>query len=240
MPIKVKIFFITFFVVGFVCAQKAIPYYVLAKNGLSVRKTASLKSERLFTIKYGEKVYVEQDTSSSKDQLKADYITGVMVKVRYNDKDGYVFDGYLTDITPPHTGEKVSDYVERARPSSPGKIVLFETITRDYDGYYQHEEAIFLKTDKWSEAFLLAKQLFNIPEKLNFPNLDFSGNTLAIQNPDKKEYNWSDGLEITRKNTDNDFVITYTIRGEGGGMSVTLERDNNGEGIRISRTGLAD
>ncbi|TSE09862.1 SH3 domain-containing protein [Aquimarina algiphila] len=241
--IQNKIFFLTLFIIGVVHAQPTKAYYILAKNGLSLRNTASLKSERLFTIKYGEKVYVEdleKDTSSKKNWLKADNISGVMVKVNYNNKEGYVFDGYLTDIAPPRVEEKVSDYVERARPSSPGKIVLFETITRDYDGYYLREETIFLKTDRWSEAFLLAKRLFNIPEKLGFPNLDFEGETLIITNPDKKEYSWSDELEVTRKNEENDFVITYTIRSEGGGMSVKLEKDDNGESIRISRTGIAD
>lgn len=211
--------------------------YVYAPNGLNMRKGPKLSDQKLTKIPYGAKVEILAPGSGT--SLSVDGFTGGMAKIKYEDLTGYAFEGYLSQFsTPPQDMEgKVTLYVETLRAE--GHLVYYEKVERDYDGYFQFEESIIIHKSNWEEAFLVAKQLFNIPPKLNFPPKISKSESVYV-NPDKKEFAWSDELIVSREGSKVTH-INYYYRGEGGGTSVTiayLEEDNGA--IKITRLDIAD
>lgn len=85
---------------------------VWAISGLNMRKSPNLNSKKITTIPYGESVkIIEKNTISSilkvslqpeisfdKGKIPAIQIEGNWTKVRYKDKIGYVFDGFLSKL----------------------------------------------------------------------------------------------------------------------------------------------
>lgn len=96
---------IVLFVVVNICSaqQKNKDFFVWAKNGLSLRSSASTDAKKVETIPYGERVkFLSYDKNYyTVTEFKGfDYSDG-WVKVNYNNTEGYVFNGYLSPITPP-------------------------------------------------------------------------------------------------------------------------------------------
>lgn len=211
--------------------------YIYAPNGLNMREGPNLSDKKLTKIPYGAKVEVLAKGSGNK--LSVDGLTGSMAHIKYQDFTGYAFEGYLSQFScPPKQGEeKVRRYVETLRIE--GHMVFYEKIERDYDGYFQFEESIIIHQSDWEEAFLVAKELFHIPPKLNFPP-QISKSESVYVNPDKKDFAWSDELKVTRERG----LVTnlnYYFRGEGGGTSVNIAYfEPDSEGIKISRLEIAD
>jgi hypothetical protein len=81
---------------------KAQPRWVNATAGLRIRDSASLDSNVIGAIPYGEKVILlhEQD---KEEEIEG--ITGRWSRIRWQDKEGWVFGGFLQkeEIVPPNT-----------------------------------------------------------------------------------------------------------------------------------------
>jgi hypothetical protein len=159
-----------------------------------------------------------------------------MARVRYGDYIGYVFDGYLGRFPAPHNNLSVEGYVYTIRGN--GEDVYYERIHRDWGGYTQFEERIVLSGKRWEEAFLIAKLLFNIPEKLNFPSKAHEKETI-IENPEKTSNTWNDELKILREGTQL-LKINYSVRREGGGEVIEIKPDEKNNNLVISRILIAD
>ena len=206
--------------------------YVLANNGLTLRKESTVKSEKITVVPYGSIVEVLEKTE--KLTMKVDNITGDMFKVKYNDLIGYIFSGYLSKFPAPIKNSETIKYVDILRENS--FDVYFEEIKRDYNGYYQHEVSFSLPTDSWEEAFLIAKQFYGIPEKINFPDEAHE----KIENPDKEDEVWHDEITRTKDETTGELVLYYSYRREGGGFYITVKKDSENNGFRITHTSIAD
>lgn len=221
-------------------------FYVLAPSGLNLRKDADPNSAKLDLIPLGGKVTLL--TASTAKNLTVDQLSGGMAKVKYGDKTGFVFDGYLSKFPPPKKainteGEyKIETYVEKLR-EVPDATVLHEEHTMDYGGIYSSESSIHLSTQNWQEAFLIAKLLMNIPPKLLYPKVNRAVETI-IPNPDKKEQAWSDELKVERDKTGQLISISYYYRSEGGGWGAVISKSTEGTEtqklLKIAYTGLAD
>lgn len=66
--------------------------YVLAKSGLNLRDKPSKNGRFLQTVSFGTIARVRQMTDKEYD---VDGIPGYWVKVMADDREGYLFDGYL-------------------------------------------------------------------------------------------------------------------------------------------------
>jgi hypothetical protein len=222
-------------------------YYVLAQSGLNLRKDADPNSAKLELIPLGGKVTLL--TPPAAKNMNIDQLTGGMAKVKYGDKTGFVFDGYLSKFPPPKQsinipgGYTLENYVDKLRASSELGIIL-EEHKMDYGGIISTESSIHLPTENWQEAFLIAKLLLNIPPKLLYPKINRAVETI-IPNPDKKEQAWSDEMKVERDKTGQLLSIYYYYRSEGGGWGakITKSTEEAGQGnkmLKVSYTGIAD
>lgn len=211
------------------------PYFILAPSGLNLRATADPSSERLTTIPYGTQIELLE--AAKKRDMMVDQFPGGMARVKYGEREGYVFDGYLSRFPAPIERQPIEKYVERIREARQG--VMYEKCTRDWDGYYQEEEAITLHIDDWAEAFLVARQLFEIPQGLLFPKPSAKESD-SFHNPDKEAEVWEDSMTVRRNEKGEIIAIDYFYRREGGGRSVSIMPDPQQEAIRLSLTLISD
>jgi len=240
---------VLFVLLGIFCSsfvEDTTTYYVLAPSGLNLRKDADPNSAKLDLVPLGGKVTLI--TAPAAKNMNIDQLSGGMAKVKYGDKTGFVFDGYLSKFPPPKKainteGEyKIETYVEKLR-EVPDATVLHEEHTMDYGGIYSSESSIHLSTQNWQEAFLIAKLLMNIPPKLLYPKVNRAVETI-IPNPDKKEQAWSDELKVERDKTGQLISISYYYRSEGGGWGAVISKSTEGTEtqklLKIAYTGIAD
>lgn len=221
-------------------------FYVLAPSGLNLRKDVDPNSAKLDLIPLGGKVTLL--TASTAKNLTVDQLSGGMAKVKYGDKTGFVFDGYLSRFPAPKQsintpgGYTLENYVEKLR-ENPDASIIHEEHSMDYGGISSSESSIYIPSQNWQEAFLIAKLLLNVPPKLLFPKPTKAVETI-IPNPDKKQQAWSDEMIVERDKTGQLIRINYHFRGEGGGWGavITSELDESSgkKMLKISYTGLAD
>jgi hypothetical protein len=210
-------------------------YFILAPSGLNLRAASSPGAAKILTIPYGSKI--ELLTPAAAADMMVDNFPGGMAKVKYGNQEGYVFDGYLSRFPAPEQRQDVKKYVEKIRDHRQG--AMYEHCTRDYDGYYQEEEAITLYITDWAEAFLVARQLFEIPQAILFPKPS-DKEVETFPNPNKEEEVWEDMITVRRNKKGKLTSIKYFYRREGGGRSVFIEADPQLEAIRLSLTLIAD
>ncbi|HAS44380.1 MAG TPA: hypothetical protein DCS93_28135 [Microscillaceae bacterium] len=210
-------------------------YYVLAPSGLNLRQTASTSSKKIARLPYGAQVNYLAGVPSQ--MIMVDNIKGGMAKVSYQGKVGYVFEGYLSKFVAPKKYIEVKKYAQILRKS--GLQVMTETGNKDYDGYQQFNNAIHIPTQSWTEAFIVAKQLFGIPAKLHFPDRG-SAVKQKIDNPDKKSYAWTDQMVVNRTSNGQLKSIEYNYRAEGGGSYVVIMRSKNMNGFILAQNQVAD
>ena len=214
--------------------------YVLAPSGLNMRQTSNPKSERITRIDYGMKV--EYLSAPESDDMVIDGIPGGMARIKYNGMTGYAFDGFLCKYPGP-AKERVSadfntEYADQIRNA--GFNVLFETIERDYGGYYQFETALVIDGGGLMDGYLIARELFTIPPKLYIPAPSDKSEEVAV-NPEKKEYSWSDEITVKRNSSGEVTEILYYQRGEGGGRTVIVQwSPDEKKSVRVSQVGIAD
>lgn len=217
-------------------SPKAIgTYYIVAPSGLNLRESAEANSTKVARLVYGEKV--ELITPASQSVMFVDGIPGRMAQIQTGDHSGYAFDGYLSRFPAPSKNQTTEAYVESIRNAY--LEVFYESNLRDWGGYIQQEEAITLFGTEWSEAFLIAKQLYQLPAEFAFPSA--SSDTISIiPNSKGYEHAWTDELAVKRSVSGDFISISYSFRAEGGGKHIIIEYIEAERGLRISETQIAD
>ena len=212
-------------------------YFITAPSGLNLRKKAESGSDKLGKIAFGDQV--DLVTPAKGKNLEVDQISGGMARVNFDDVKGYAFEGYLSKIPPPVANTSVESYAEKIR--SKDIDVVFEERTKDWGGYIQYEEAIYVEVSDWAEAFLIAQTLFGIPKGFKFPKGTKEGKVI-VPNPEKQEYAWTDEMEIIRSEDGSLVEISYNYRGEASGkyVSISIPEDPNDRGLRIGSLQVAD
>ena len=236
LRIQLSLLFTALIVCTALHAQKPSgTYYVGANAGLNLRGAASANAEKLGLAGYGETVEILAPASDQ--SMTVDGIKGGMAQVKFNGKTGYMFDGYLLHFPAPTKGEEVEKYVGRLWTAEAD--VLHEELRRDWGGYAQYTYAVYFKEISWSEAFVIAKNLFGIPAPLQFPGDKGSGEAVT-KNPNASSEAWTDEMTSTYEGGRLK-CIRYTHRGEGGGTSITIEPSKEeGYQMKISELDIAD
>ena len=75
--------------------------YVLASNGLNIRKQPTRTSEIIGKLKNGEQCTISLKTYGKKLEIKESFdfkIEGEFRRIKHNNQAGYIFDGYLSDF----------------------------------------------------------------------------------------------------------------------------------------------
>lgn len=75
--------------------------YVVANSGLTLRMDADLKSESLGVVEFGSSVTVLNQPDSLMKIEKLNWVEGKWIFVEYDGVEGYMFDGYLSDLPMP-------------------------------------------------------------------------------------------------------------------------------------------
>jgi hypothetical protein len=202
--------------------------YVTASTGLSLREYANLQSKKLAVMPYGTKLRVID--AESNPTMNISGIIGGMDQVEYNHKTGYAFNGYLSRFFPPDQDISAKGYALELNKHFPD--VSYTEAVGGSVSTPTNTETISLPTQKWHEAFFIAKQLFELPGEFKFPKPD--GNDLEIIKDSKpKKNSWVSELRISRKN--NNFEkIEYIYSCKGFSKLVSITHD--GDSMKISKT----
>ncbi|MBR9921526.1 MAG: SH3 domain-containing protein [Bacteroidetes bacterium] len=210
-------------------------YWVIAPSGLNMREGPSASSKKITTIPSASQVELIEEATAV--DMEVDQVPGGMAKVHFQGKEGFVFDGYLSFFPPPFMPHETDTYAEVIRDRD--GACLYEMHRKDWGGYIQVEEAVTLPHAYFSEAFLLAQQLYEIPETFEFPAYG-TEMKYVIPNPEPHDLAWSDELIVHRDENGWLKKIEYYYRSEGSGRTVTIEYNAEGEGMRISELLVAD
>jgi Bacterial SH3 domain len=83
--------------------------YVWALSGLNMRKLPDAKSEKIAALPYGTKVTVQSNigiiVAHEVEEFKDFKVKGVWLLVKYGNKEGFVFDGYMSRLVAPKLNE---------------------------------------------------------------------------------------------------------------------------------------
>lgn len=140
--------------------------YVLHPEGLDLHKSSVKSSEVLRHLPYGTKLELRK--SATTINLKIDRIEAGMAEVSYNGKVGYIFEGYISKFPAPKGITNYATYISSIRENKVD--VYYEDIRKDWGkNKYERTFVIDLPTGNWAEAFLIAQQLFEIPERVFVP-----------------------------------------------------------------------
>jgi len=146
--------------------QKGEFVYVLHPEGLDLHKSPVKSSEILRHLPYGSKLKLVK--SATTINLKIDRIEAGMAEVTYNGKIGYIFEGYISKFPAPKEITNYATYITSIRENKVD--VYYEDIRKDWGkNKYERTFSINLPTTSWAEAFIVAQQLFDIPERVFVP-----------------------------------------------------------------------
>lgn len=88
--------------------------YVWALNSLNMRKLPDSKSEKITSLPYGTKVTVQANigviVAHEVEEFKDFKVKGVWLLVKYGDKEGFVFDGYMSRLVAPKANNDLQSY----------------------------------------------------------------------------------------------------------------------------------
>lgn len=74
---------------------------VMAKSGLKLRLSPNLDAPVLDVIRYGETVTQADDFVPSLNSFKVNWVKGSWIKVNYNKQEGFIFNGFVSDLAVP-------------------------------------------------------------------------------------------------------------------------------------------
>jgi hypothetical protein len=167
--------------------------YVTAASGLSLREYNNLNSEKLAVMPYGtmvEVVLVEKNKT-----MNISGVSGGMHQVAYNDKIGYAFSGYLSELFPPERGANAKMYISDLQNTHP--TAVFSALVGGTASEPTNTETLLIPTTKWHEAFLIAQKLYEIPRSFALPEPNGKEEE-GLHNPSKSINTLVSELQVIR------------------------------------------
>lgn len=153
-------------------------YYIAAKSGLRMRKTPSLSGEKMDVVPYGAEISVANEEETTIPPVGG--FKGAMVKVNFEGKTGYAFNGFLSSIPVPEKNQSLKQYVRKM------KIAGFEGSQTETLEEITHTQTLSVPTTNFQEAFLIAQRLGWIIGKFDLPNPKNPNKTFAVDTKDIK------------------------------------------------------
>ena len=206
--------------------------YVTAVSGLTLREHPNLQSTKLAVMPLGTKIRVVK--AETQTTMNVGGIDGAMDEVEFNNKTGFVFNGFISKFFPPQQNAVSKNYAEELKKDFP--TLEYSEATGGSADKPTKTETLIVPTNKWHEAFFMAQQLFNIPKEFAFPNPKGSNNETQ-QNGNKKKNDFVSELQISR-NANQLQKITYNYKTDGYGYVVTISEDP--KGMKLEKTDVAD
>ena len=199
--------------------EKTTSLYVIAASGLSLREYNNLKSQKLAVMPYGTKVEVV--TLEANNTMNVRGIKGGMHQVLYNNKTGFAFSGYLSDLFPPEPGANPKMYIadlQNTHPTASITELVGGTASKPTS-----TETLLIPTTKWHEAYLIAQKLYGIPRDFALP--DPKGRDVQkTSNPNMPIGALESELLVTRlDNTLVEIVYNYTTSNFKQYVSIGLQ-----------------
>lgn len=202
--------------------------YVTAPSGLSLREYNNLDSKKMAVMPYGTKLEVL--SLEKNNTMTVAGISGGMHQVEYNNKVGYAFNGFLSNLFPPEKNGNAARYIEDLKATHPS--ASYKKVTGGTASAPTVTRTIVLPTDRWHEAFYTAQQLFSIPKTFAFPSVK-GKEKQTIQDRKKESKVLTSELAIERLN--NDFKkLAYTRALEKYNYQVVITKQGNS--IKIVET----
>jgi len=149
--------------------------YVIARNGLLVRKAPKTSSKVIGKLDFGQvsqvsiKQYGQDITVTENKELNLD-IKGQFRQINYKGKKGYVFDGYLTSLYYLNKTENACSYMyseQETQERSENNRAVF-----DYEDQFLFLEFKFIPQQ---ESYLLAQAIFGDLKTFEVSNQVFNG-----------------------------------------------------------------
>lgn len=204
--------------------------YVIAPSGLLLRKEDNVASEQVGKMPYGASVKVLSRPDNSSIEVSG--IEGHMIQVQYNDITGYAYDGYLTRFKVPQRKETPERYASRLKEDFPK--ISAGSGNGEKDKASATSTQLVIPAGSWSEAFLIAKQLYDIPAEYNFPGLKGPDKS-SLQS--RQEHAFTSTLEAER--AENTLTsIKYTESAPS--LSRTVKITQNGDLYTLALNTTAD
>lgn len=192
--------------------------YVLAPNGLSLRKENKLNSEKLIIMPLGSEVVLLE--AAMGESLEVEHIKGGMHFVSYEGQTGYAFSGFLGGFPLRGKDQGTDMYISQLKEEFPN--ITYETKSNDPDFHEGATDTFTLPATSWHEAYYVVSAMYELPKTLGFPNP--SGSALeTFEDPSKLDSTWSSYLTATRENNILQ-KIEYAYRVEAFGFNVEITR----------------
>jgi len=208
-------------------ANLATYLYVTARTGLSLREYNNLRSEKLAIMPYGSRLKVlEKEPNAT---MKVQHIKGGMDKVSFNRKTGFAFNGYLSRFFPPDQGMLPKAYAAELKKDFPK--VAFKEVVQGTASKPINVETLILPEASWHEAYFIAQQTFNIPERFVYPNPKGAVKD-KVRGLSSKDDNWFEALHINRDNV-GFTELAYKYESAKNSRYVTITKVK--EGIKIEQ-----
>ena len=146
--------------------KKTASLYVTAASGLSLRQYNNLKSQKLAVMPYGTKVEIVSLEANNTMNIRG--IKGGMHQVLYNNKTGFAFSGYLSELFPPEPGANPKMYIADLQNTHPTASIT--ELVGGTASEPSSTETLLIPTTKWHEAYLIAQKLYDIPRDFAMPD----------------------------------------------------------------------
>jgi hypothetical protein len=202
-----------------IAEKKTAPLYVTAASGLSLRQYNNLKSQKLAVMPYGTKVEIV--SLELNNTMNISGVKGGMHQVLYNNKTGFAFSGYLSELFPPEPGANPKMYIADLQNTHPTASI------KEFTGGTASEpsstETLLIPTTKWHEAYLIAQKLYDIPRDFAMP--DPKGRDAQVINSTNKPLDaLVRELQVTRlDNTLVEIVYNYTTTNFKQHLSISTQ-----------------
>jgi len=196
--------------------------YVMVPSGLSLRKSNTLDSEKLAGMPFRSRVEVLEERTET--AIEVEHIKGGMHKIKYEDKVGYAFSGFLSQFPMPQEEEEGTDaYIAKLKENFSG--VNYKSKSNDPDFHEGMTYTYTLPAASWSEAYYLAAAMFQFPTKLGFPGAK-GADMETIEDPEKDQDTWDSFLTVEReKNKLKKINFSYRAEGYGYGIDIIRKSD---------------
>tara|TARA_B100000795_G_scaffold112494_1_gene83294 strand:+ start:8915 stop:9682 length:768 start_codon:yes stop_codon:yes gene_type:complete len=195
--------------------------YVTAASGLSLREYNNLNSEKLAVMPYGTKVEVVLAEKNNTMNIRG--VSGGMHQVAYNNKTGYAFSGYLSELFPPEPGANAKMYIADLQNTHPTASIT--ALVGGTASEPSNTQTLLIPTIKWHEAYLIAQKLYEIPRSFALPEPKGEDQEV-INNPNKLASTLLSELQVSRVE-DTLLKIVFTFVSQDFKRTVSITQQDN-------------
>lgn len=191
--------------------------FVHSQDGLNIREQPSLKAKTIARMVYNDQAIVAS-TPQPQNTVTYDNIDNIWIKVKYQNITGYAFGGYLSryPVAPMPSFKHYLNLIKKNKSKLSPDINVKRYKTR-----IKNSQAIILENASFNDGFLIARRLFNIPERLHFP-IKTKLRVTIVNDPAVRAKLSNISLEFQKNQYGEYIEMKFFERGNGWGRQSTL------------------